>query len=59
MKFFDENSAIIVGQKSGEKTKKEQPMYLRDYERKLILEKGAVISDDEEEGNLSCHLFFS
>jgi protein KRI1 len=31
----------------GSKAKKEKPLYLRDYERKMLLENGGHISSDE------------
>nr|CAG4641688.1 EOG090X05XL [Eurycercus lamellatus] len=45
-KFFDKTMVQEVVPKK--KTKKEEKMTLRDYERKLVLEKGGKLSDDEE-----------
>lgn len=42
--FFNDSSQAKV-----KKKKKEKPVFLKDYERNLILEKGGVLSDDEEE----------
>nr|CAG4647895.1 EOG090X05XL [Moina brachiata] len=44
--FFDKNKELVKTQK---KAKKDDPFTLRDYERKLVLEKGGRYSDDEEE----------
>lgn len=43
-KFFERSSNAKVSKKP-----KEQPVYINDYERKLILEKDGQISDSEEE----------
>jgi len=47
VRFFNAEEEPSTSQ---EKKKKEKPIYLRDYERKLIVERGGVLSD---EGNIS------
>ncbi|XP_044744531.1 protein KRI1 homolog [Coccinella septempunctata] len=39
------------------KTKKEKKMFLRDYERELLLEKGGIASDSDDENRNSTHSF--
>ncbi|KAJ8962680.1 hypothetical protein NQ318_001076 [Aromia moschata] len=44
-KFFDESKNVKTISKK--EKKKERSIYLKDYERNIILEKGGVLSDDE------------
>lgn len=46
VKFFDESDTVSAHKK---KEKKEKPVYIKDYERQLLLEKGGIISDSEDE----------
>lgn len=46
VQFFD-NTQLSVNK--DEKKKKEKPMFLKDYERKILLEKGGIVSDEEED----------
>lgn len=46
VRFFDE-SDVIEQQKRREK--KERPVFIKDYERQMILEKGGQISDSDED----------
>lgn len=38
--------------------KKEQPLFINDYERKLILEKQGVLSDEEDEDKMHMYILF-
>lgn len=42
-------STIKSGEPSSSKSIKQSKMTLRDYERKLLIEKGGKLSDDEED----------
>lgn len=46
VRFFDESDVIEQPKKKG---KKEKPVFIKDYERQLLLEKGGQISDSDEE----------
>ncbi|KAH7971508.1 hypothetical protein HPB49_025276 [Dermacentor silvarum] len=46
--FFEPKGDADEGEPSKEK-QKEKPMFLKDYERKLIVEKQGVLSDDEDD----------
>nr|XP_022902585.1 protein KRI1 homolog [Onthophagus taurus] len=46
IKFFKE---LPEGSKPKFKKAKDEPMFIKDYERKLLLEKGGNLSDDEDE----------
>ncbi|XP_076763290.1 protein KRI1 homolog [Xylocopa sonorina] len=52
--FFDETNKAqeLHIEKKKEKTKKEEAVFLRDYERKIILEKEGKLSDSEDESTL-------
>lgn len=53
-RIYDENFEFFQKQNEKEsnlnkpKKKKEKPMFIKDFERQIILEKGGQISDDEE-----------
>uniref|UniRef100_A0A1I7VX65 Protein KRI1 homolog n=1 Tax=Loa loa TaxID=7209 RepID=A0A1I7VX65_LOALO len=55
-KFFTaEDKGTAIGNKF---KKKDAPMFLKDYERKLVLEKRGDISEDEEEKKTSKHGYY-
>lgn len=45
--FFEESNTAEKTRKN--KEKKEKPVFIKDYERQLLLEKGGQISDSDEE----------
>lgn len=47
VKFFDDTDTIEAKNKN--KEKKEKPVFIKDYERQLLLEKGGQISDSDGE----------
>lgn len=47
VKFFDETNLKSV--EGAKKEKKEKSLFLRDYERKIIVERGGKYSDSEDE----------
>lgn len=47
VRFFEENDV----EKPKKKEKKEKPVFIKDYERKLLLEKGGHVSDSDIEEN--------
>ncbi|KAJ8929923.1 hypothetical protein NQ314_017332 [Rhamnusium bicolor] len=48
VKFFDDKDDEAILRKD-KKKQKDIPIYLKDYERNIILEKGGVLSDEEDE----------
>ncbi|XP_077499123.1 protein KRI1 homolog [Amblyomma americanum] len=54
MVFFE--STGDSSEQKKERKKKDKPMFLKDYERKLIVEKQGVLSDDEDDGTGPAHL---
>uniref|UniRef100_A0A224YWZ4 Protein KRI1 homolog n=1 Tax=Rhipicephalus zambeziensis TaxID=60191 RepID=A0A224YWZ4_9ACAR len=46
--FFEPTGHAGEGEPVKEKQKKEKPMFLKDYKRKLIVEKQGVLSDEED-----------
>lgn len=50
VRFFDEVDELVDQKESNKKKKdKDKALYLRDYERKLITEKGGKLSDSEDD----------
>ena len=45
--FHKESSETETDKSAAKKQPKEKPLYLRDYERKIIVEKGGQYSEDE------------
>lgn len=50
MKFFTD-TASDIGTKTENSRNNNDSLYLRDYERKILLEKGGVLTDEETGNN--------
>lgn len=50
VRFFDESDGIEQ-QRNKKLGKKEKPVFIKDYERQLLLEKGGHISDSDDEAD--------